>query len=80
MAHIVVQASRQLLFNLHSRIGVNFAVLFTWVAINSFFFPFACYLMRWKGERERRLEQEKEKEWLTAMSRQRSNLGIPKKR
>lgn len=78
--YIVVQASRQVLFNLHSRIGINFAVLFTWVAINSIFFPFACYLMRWKGERERRLAQEKEKEWLTAMSRQRTNLGMPKKR
>lgn len=35
--------------------------------------------MRWKDEREHRLKELTEKEWLTAMSRQRTNLGIPKK-
>lgn len=75
----VVEAEHQLLFDLHSRIGLNLGVLFAWVAINTALFPFACYLMRWKGEREHRLKEEKQKQWLTAMSRQRTNLGIPKK-
>ncbi|TGO33347.1 hypothetical protein BHYA_0251g00140 [Botrytis hyacinthi] len=51
--HNIVEASRQLLFDLHSRIGLNFGVLFAWVAINTLLFPFCCYFMRWqtlKGE------------------------------
>ena len=76
--HNIVEASHQILFDLHSRIGLNFAVLLVWAVINSVLFPGACYIMRWKGERERRLKEEKEKEWLQAMSRQRTNLGLPK--
>ncbi|ESZ92725.1 hypothetical protein SBOR_6890 [Sclerotinia borealis F-4128] len=51
--HNIVEASRQLLFDLHSRIGLNFGVLFVWVAINTALFPVCCYFMRWntlKGE------------------------------
>ncbi|KAF7866702.1 hypothetical protein EAF04_005544 [Stromatinia cepivora] len=53
--HNIVEASRQLLFDLHSRIGLNFGVLFAWVAINSVLFPFCCYFMRWntlKGQQK----------------------------
>ncbi|KAI1084686.1 MNNG and nitrosoguanidine resistance protein [Whalleya microplaca] len=50
----VVMASRQIVFDLHSKIGLNFGVLFTWAAVNSAFFPFCCYFMRWKTEREKR--------------------------
>jgi len=46
--HNIVEASRSTLFDLHSRIGLNFGVLFAWVALNSLLFPFCCYFMRWK--------------------------------
>ncbi|KAI1780357.1 MNNG and nitrosoguanidine resistance protein [Hypoxylon cercidicola] len=52
--HHIVQASRQILFDLHSQIGLNFGVLFAWCAINLCLFPFCCYVARWKMERERR--------------------------
>lgn len=49
--HNVVEASRSILFNLHSEIGLNFGVLFAWAATNTAFFPFCCYFMRWKTQR-----------------------------
>ncbi|KAI8192046.1 Nitrosoguanidine resistance protein SNG1 [Colletotrichum sp. SAR 10_86] len=52
--HHVVEASRQLMFDLHSRIGLNFGVLFAWAAVNTVFFPFCCYFMRWKTEHDKR--------------------------
>lgn len=75
----VVEASHQILFDLHPRMGINLGVLFAWTAINTAIFPFACYLMRWKQQREHRLKEQKEQQWLTAMSRPRTNLGIPRK-
>lgn len=48
--HNIVQASRQILFGLHSQIGLNFGVLFAWVAVNTVLFPLACYYMRWKSK------------------------------
>ena len=54
--HNIVEASRSTLFDLHSRIGLNFGVLFAWCAINTLLFPVCCYLMRWKS-----LKEEKEK-------------------
>lgn len=59
--HQVVEASRQIIFDLHSRIGLNVGVLFAWFAINTALFPFCCYFMRWKTEREKR-QAEKEKD------------------
>ncbi|KAI2616345.1 MNNG and nitrosoguanidine resistance protein [Hypoxylon sp. NC1633] len=55
--HHIVQASRQILFDLHSEIGLNFGVLFAWVAINFALFPLCCYYARWKMERDTRLAQ-----------------------
>ncbi|TDZ10341.1 Nitrosoguanidine resistance protein SNG1 [Colletotrichum sidae] len=52
--HHVVEGSRQLLFNLHSKIGLNFGVLFAWAAVNTVLFPFCCYFMRWKTEHDKR--------------------------
>jgi len=48
--HYVVEGSRQILFNLHSRIGLDFGVLIAWGAVNTLLFPFACYFMRWKSK------------------------------
>lgn len=50
----VVEASRSTLFDLHSRIGLNFGVLIAWCAINSALFPLCCYFMRWNTERQRK--------------------------
>lgn len=59
--HQVVEASRQLLFDLHSRIGLNVGILLAWSAVNTALFPLCCYFMRWKGEREKR-QAEKDKD------------------
>lgn len=59
--HHIVEASRQLLFDLHSRIGLNVGVLFAWFAIDTALFPFCCYFMRWKTENEKR-QAEKDKD------------------
>ncbi|KAI0167559.1 MNNG and nitrosoguanidine resistance protein [Pestalotiopsis sp. NC0098] len=59
--HNIVEASRSILFDLHSRIGLNFGILFAWCAINTVLFPFCCYFMRWKAEHDKR-KAEKEKD------------------
>lgn len=48
--HYIVEGSRQILFGLHSRIGLDFGVLIAWGAVNTTLFPFACYFMRWKSQ------------------------------
>lgn len=48
--HYIVEGSRQILFDLHPRIGVDFAVLIAWGAINTVLFPIACWFMRWKSQ------------------------------
>lgn len=59
--HQIVEASRSTLFDLHSRIGLNFGVLFAWAAVNSLFFPFCCYFMRWKTQKQKQKEMEAKK-------------------
>ena len=59
--HNIVEASRSTLFDLHSRLGLNFGVLFAWVAVNTALFPLCSYLMKWKGMREENYKN-KEKE------------------
>ena len=58
MCLIVVNASRTILFDIHSRIGLNFGILFAWPAVNTVFFLFTCYFMRWKAMREKKREAE----------------------
>ncbi|KAI1370338.1 MNNG and nitrosoguanidine resistance protein [Hypoxylon crocopeplum] len=55
--HHIVQASQQILFDLHSEIGLNFGVLFSWAAVDLALFPLACYFSRWRMERGKRQEQ-----------------------
>jgi len=74
----VVEASHQLLFDLHSRIGLNLAVLIIWSVVNTLLFAPACYLMRWEQMKAKQTEARKEKDWLDAMSRQRSRIGVLK--
>ncbi|KAL3448424.1 hypothetical protein BJX65DRAFT_317581 [Aspergillus insuetus] len=49
--HRIVEASRTILFGTHSRIGLDFGVLFAWVGVSILFFPFAAFVMRWKMKR-----------------------------
>ena len=59
--HNIVEASRSTLFDLHSRIGLNFGVLFVWCVVNTMLFPFACYFMRWKTQKAKKKEAESRK-------------------
>jgi hypothetical protein len=43
--HSIVEGSRQILFGLHSRIGLDFGILIAWSAVNSALFPFCCWFM-----------------------------------
>ncbi|KAJ2969907.1 hypothetical protein NUW58_g9858 [Xylaria curta] len=52
--HHIVQASRHIIFDLKSDIGLNFGVLFVWAIVNTVLFPFCCYFMRWRTEHEQR--------------------------
>ncbi|KAL8651967.1 MAG: hypothetical protein Q9210_002964 [Variospora velana] len=56
-SHPVVEASRSTLFQLHSRIGLNFGVLFAWCFINTVLFPLCCWIMRRKMLREKKKNQ-----------------------
>lgn len=47
----VVEALRTILFGKHSRIGLDFGILFAWIAISILFYPFAAFIMRWKQKR-----------------------------
>ncbi|KAJ5378043.1 uncharacterized protein N7496_005452, partial [Penicillium cataractarum] len=49
--HRIVEALRTILFGTHSRIGLDFAVLFIWIAVSIAFFPVASFIMRWKMKR-----------------------------
>jgi hypothetical protein len=55
--HNIVEASRHIVFDLHSNIGLNFGVLFAWAAINTALFPLCCYFQRWNTERVKRAEE-----------------------
>ncbi|KIW29952.1 uncharacterized protein PV07_05736 [Cladophialophora immunda] len=48
----IVNASRTILFDTHSRIGLNLGVLLAWRAVNILLFPFRCVFMRWKTNKE----------------------------
>ncbi|KAI9821846.1 MAG: hypothetical protein M1827_002428 [Pycnora praestabilis] len=56
--HNIVEASRTIIFDTHSRIGLNFAILFAWCAVNSVLFPGACFFMRWETMRGKEKEAE----------------------
>ncbi len=45
---LVVNALRTILFGTHSKIGLDFGVLFAWVGVSLVLFPFASFIMRWK--------------------------------
>lgn len=47
----VVEALRTIIFGTHSRIGLDFGILFAWVAVSFALFPFATRIMLWKMKR-----------------------------
>lgn len=49
--HSIVEGSRQILFGLHSRIGLDFGILIAWAAVNTILFPGACWFQRWKTQK-----------------------------
>ena len=57
--HNIVEASRSTLFDLHSRIGLNFGVLFVWVVVDSALFPACCWFMRRKTMKQKEMEKGK---------------------
>ncbi|KAF2733711.1 hypothetical protein EJ04DRAFT_553156 [Polyplosphaeria fusca] len=65
--HNIVELTRQILFDLHPRIGLNLGILFAWVAIDTALFPLCCYYMRWKTIREKKLTAQREAEWKAKM-------------
>jgi hypothetical protein len=53
----IVYASRTIIFDTKSKIGLNFGVLFVWAAVSTALFPLCCYFMRWKTMREKKKSQ-----------------------
>jgi hypothetical protein len=50
--HHVVQASRTILFDTYSRLGLNFGVLAAWAVVNTVVFVPCAIFMRWKAQKE----------------------------
>lgn len=48
---VVVEAIRTILFDTHSRIGLDFGVLFAWIGFSICLFPLAAAFMNWKIKR-----------------------------
>ncbi|KAH8677853.1 MNNG and nitrosoguanidine resistance protein [Xylariales sp. PMI_506] len=53
------QATRSIMFDLHSKIGLNLGVLFTWVAINTALFPLCAYIQKCEFARGERIAEHK---------------------
>ncbi|KAH7040248.1 MNNG and nitrosoguanidine resistance protein [Microdochium trichocladiopsis] len=60
----VVDASRHILFDLKSDIGQNIGILLAWGVVNTMLFPLCCYFMRWKTEREKRMEEKNKDQYV----------------
>ncbi|KAI8945234.1 MNNG and nitrosoguanidine resistance protein [Xylaria longipes] len=76
--HHIVQATRHIVFDLKSHIGLNFGVLIAWTVVNTALFPLCCYFMRWRTEHEER-EASRTKDRYVVHTPD-GDRGIPKKR
>ena len=56
--HSIVEASRTVIFDLHSKLGLDFGILFAWSAVNTALFPLTCYFARWKEMRQKKKGQQ----------------------
>ena len=71
--YIVVEATRQILFDLHPRISLNVGILLAWCAVDSLLFPLCCYYMRWNTLRVKRDAAEKDRLWKERMEKERQD-------
>jgi hypothetical protein len=69
--HNIVVLTRSTLFDLKPQIGLNFGILFAWVAVGTSLFPACCYYMRWNTARVKKDAAKKEAEWQKKMDQER---------
>lgn len=50
----IVEGSKTLVFGTKNRLGLNFGILFAWIAVSTMLFPLACWVMRWKSIKEKK--------------------------
>ena len=75
----VVEAPRQMHFGLHSRIVLNIVVLVVWFVVKTLLFRAGVLFDASEQKKAGKKAAEREKEWTTAISKQRSRLDIPRK-
>lgn len=49
----VEEATKTIIFDMHSRMGLDFGILIGWVCVSIGIFPFATWFMYWKERRTR---------------------------
>lgn len=69
--HNIVELTRSTLFDLHPRVGLNFGILFAWVAVGTMLFPICCYYMRWNTVRVKKNAAKAEADWQAQMDKER---------
>lgn len=74
--HNVAELTRQILFDLHSRAGLNWGILFAWCAVGTALFPVCCYYMRWKTIKAKKEAAQAEAAWKEKMERERENPSL----
>jgi hypothetical protein len=74
--HNIVELTRSILFDLHPRVGLNFGVLFAWVAVGTMMIPACCYYMRWNSARVKQNAAKKEEEWNEKMEKERVEPSV----
>ncbi|KAF2684996.1 hypothetical protein K458DRAFT_301687 [Lentithecium fluviatile CBS 122367] len=74
--HNIAELTRQTLFNLHSRTGLNFGILFAWVVVGTGLFPICCYYMRWNTARVKKNAAKAEQAWKEKMEKEREEPSL----
>ena len=74
--HNIVELTRSTLFDLHPRIGLNFGILFAWVAVDTILFPICCYYMRWNTARVKQSAAKADAEWQARMEKEREDPSL----
>lgn len=71
----MVEASKTLILGTRSNLPMNFGILIAWAALGTIVFPFACWVMRWKGI-ETKLSAEREAKRMVNEARTSRELGM----
>ncbi|KAJ4345111.1 hypothetical protein N0V95_005924 [Ascochyta clinopodiicola] len=74
--HNIVELTRSTLFDLHPRVGLNFGILFAWVAIDTLLFPACCYYMRWNAARVKRNAARVGAQWQAQMEKEKDEPSL----